>query len=256
MMRSFSLVLVLLIGPPSYARVFNFKNSGTGVMLRGSGGMSSVGKDPYGNSSGTGTSIADETKYNYSGELGLIFGMGENCNLRIGAEVIQHHPIKEGHGKDSSDTELFQLDSSTFVFNPNLAMEFFLESGQSTRFFAQGGLGYAMVDVENRYTMTAPGTSAFGVGDFNEKMSGTGLSVMVGAGFETTLIDNVTFSIDGGYRYIKVAELKYTGDVNNIVSPSGTSKGDTALKGDGTKRELNLGGLFIGASLRFYLNFL
>ncbi len=250
------LALVLCFGSSAYARVFNFKDTGLGVMLRGTGGLSSVDKDPYGDSSGSSTEIDEQTKYNYGGELAAVWGMGQNYNLRLGAEVMQHHPIKEGHGKNAAGTDRFQFDSSTFVFNPNIAAEIFLEAGSKFRFFAQAGVGYAMVDVENRYTMTATGTSELGVGSFNEKMSGTGMSYLVGAGFEALMLDNVTISVDGGYRYIKITELKYTGDVNNIVAPAGAAKGDTALKNDGTKRELNLGGLFVGASLRFYLNFL
>ena len=256
MNRFLVLLFIMIASPPAFARVFSFKDSNLGVMLRGSGGTSSVGKDPYGDSSGSDTTIVDETKYNYSGELGLVLGMGSSFNLRIGSEIIQHHPVKEGHGLNPGGIERFQLESSTFVFNPNIAAEIFFEAGATTRFFAQLGLGYAMVDVANRYTMTATGTSELGVNDFNEKMSGTGISAMVGAGLETFLLDNVTLSLDAGYRYIQVSELKYSGDVNNIVRPTGALKGEAALNTDGSKRELNLGGVFVGASLRFYQHFL
>lgn len=225
-------------------------------MLRGTGGTSGIADDPYGNSSGNGTSMDDESKYQYSGELGVVLGMGENVNFRLGAEIMKPHPV-QGHGKNStSNADRFEIESSTFVFNPNVALELMFKAGQSSRYFGQLGVGYSMVDVENRYDMTATGVSELGVDDFNEKMSGTAISYLVGVGLEATLLDNVNFSLEGGYRYCKVAELKYTGDVNNIVAPSGAKKGEAALNGDGSKRTLDLSGFFVGASLRFYLHFL
>ena len=50
--------------------------------------------------------------------------------------------------------------------------------------------------------------------------------------------------------------LKYKAAVNTIVSPNGVQKGDPVLNADGSKRTLNLSGLFGGLALRFYLNFL
>jgi opacity protein-like surface antigen len=256
-MKPILLVFILILSWPFavHARVFNFKETGLGVMLRGTGGMTGVADDAYGNSSGDGTSMDDESKYSYGGELGAILGLGEGFNVRIGAEILKPHPVK-GHGKNPSDQERFELESSVFMFNPNIAFEIFLKKSDSIRFFGQFGVGYAMVDVENRYDMTTQGTTDLGVGDFNEKMSGTAIAYMIGAGLETTMLDNVTLSLECGYRYVKISELKYTGDVNNIVAPSGAAKDATALNNDGTKRTLDLGGVFAGASLRFYLNFL
>lgn len=244
----------LLWAPLAQARVFNFNDTGLGVMLRGTGGTSSLGDSAFGDSSGTDTSMEDESKYQYGGEIGAVMG-GDSFNFRIGAEIIRHHPVK-AHGKNPSDQERFELESKTFVFNPNVAFEIFMKKSESTRFYAQLGVGYAMVDVENRYEMTAQGTTDLGVGSFNEKMSGTGMSYILGAGLETRFIDNVTLSLEAGYRYLKITELKYTGEVNNIVTPSGAAKGAAATNHDGSKRAVDLSGVFLGTSLRFYLNFL
>lgn len=250
------LIWLALSSAVSQARVFNFKDSGLGVFLRGTGGLSSVSDEPFGKSSGVDTSMDDESKYQYGGELGAVFGIGDSVNLRIGAEVMRHHPVK-GSGRNPSDQERFELESSTFVFNPNLALEFLFKQSQATRMYVQLGVGYAMVDVENRYDMTSTGTAELGgIDDFNEKMSGVAPSYLLGVGMETQALDNVTLSLEGGYRYIKVSELKYTGDVNNIVSPAGAAKDAPALNHDGSQRELDLGGFFVGAALRFYLHFL
>lgn len=255
-MRLVLALTLLLSGAEAQARVFNFNDGGLAVFLRGKGGTSSVGKDTFGDSSGADTVIEDEVKYSYGGELGVLLGVGSGFNLRLGAEIIRHHPVTDGNGKNPAGQDRFTYDAYTFLFNPNIAAEIFLEQGQSTRYFAQVGVGYAMVDVENRYRMTAQGTSDTGLSDFNEKMSGTTMSYMLGVGLETLMLDNVTFSLEAGYQHIQLKELKYTGDLNNFVSPGGAAKGDPALKHDGSKRELNLSTPFAGASLRFYLNFL
>lgn len=247
---------LLWIAAPAEARVFNYKDSNLAMFLRGTGGTSNLGDAPFGDSCGADTEISEGSKYSYSGELGLLIGLGGTANLKFGAEALQHRPVSEGKGKNASDVERFSLDSSTFVFNPNLAIEIVLDGAGSTRYFASGSVGYAMVDVENRYTMTATGTSDLGVSDFNEKMSGTGMSATLGGGLETLFTDNVTFTLEGGYRYLKVKKLTYRGDVNNIVKPAGASKGDEALNHDGTSRALDLSSFFVGVSFRFYLHFL
>ncbi|MGE4130854.1 MAG: hypothetical protein AB7F86_04415 [Bdellovibrionales bacterium] len=252
----FWLALALVFAASSaQARVFSFKESGLGMFLRGTGGTSAVGDDPFAKSSGSDTSVSGKTSYAYSGELGVVFGLGSMVNLRLGAEVIQHHPVKETSGKNSSDIERFQLDSSTFIFNPNLTMEVIFHQEGNTRYFGELGVGNSEVTVENRYTMTSTGTSELGVTDFNEKLSATALSYHVAAGLETLFTDTVTFVAQVGYRILTVDSLKYKGDVNNIVSPSGAAKGDKALKNDGTARSLDLSGVFVGVAFRFWLHF-
>jgi hypothetical protein len=254
-MKLFGLLLIALWSATAGARVFSFKDSNFGVMLRGTGGMSNLGDDAFGKSSGQDTTTDDQSKYQYGGEIAAVMGVGEKANFRLGAEIVRHHPVK-GHGKNSSDAELFELESKTFVFNPNVAVEIIFDQGESTRWYGQLGVGYAMVDVENRYAMTAQGAGELGVGDFGEKLSGTGLAYIIGVGLETSALNNATLSLEAGYRYLKISELKHTGDVNNIVSPSGVAKGAAATNHDGSKRELDLSGAFVGAALRFYLHFL
>jgi opacity protein-like surface antigen len=254
-LKSALLIGFALISAASEARVFSYKDAGLSVLLRGTGGMSSVSDAPFGQSSGVDTTMDDQSKYQYGGELGMVLALNDKTNLRLGAEVMKHHPVR-GSGKNPAEQERFELESSTFVFNPNLAFEFLFKQGQSSRFFVQLGVGYAMVDVENRYDMNSTGTAELAVDDFNEKMSGSAPSYMAGVGMEFQALDNVALSFEAGYRYCKIAELKYTGDFNSIVAPTGTHKGDPALNHDGSQRELDLGGAFVGAALRFYLHFL
>lgn len=255
-MRKFWPALSLLVILPltAQARVFSFKDSNLAAYLRGTGGFSEVEQDPFIHSSGVGTSVEAKTDYSYSGEIGMLFGMGESVRVRLGVELIQHFPIKDATGTNASGTERFQLESSTTVFNPNVAFEMTYAAAGNTRYFFELGAGYADVTVENRYTMAA--TSDLGIGDYNEKLTALGYSGTFAFGLETLFVDNTTFSLVAGYRYLPVPELKYKGDAITAQSPSGVAKGDVAKNHDGSNRSLDLSGIFVGLSLRFYLNFL
>lgn len=254
--RGFAFLIFAVLAVPAQARVFNYKDSGLAAYLRGTGGFSKVNQEPFAHSSG-GADIEEGSHLNYGGEIGFLFGLSANLHMRVGAEVIQARPVSQAKGTNSSDAELFSLDSSVFVFNPNVTFEYVYSGAGNLRFFSAVGAGLADITVENRYTMTATGTSAFGgVQDFNEKMSAQTTSGHFLIGLETLFLDNVTFTADVGYRYMPVKELKYKGDTNNIVSPGGVTKGSTVYNEDGSKRTMDLGGLFAGIAFRFYLNFL
>jgi opacity protein-like surface antigen len=252
------LVSAALLGQPAQARVFNYKESSVAPYLRATGGLSSVHQAPFENSSGAGTSINGSTKFDYSGELGVMLALSENAHVRIGAEVIQHRPVSEAAGLNATGGQRFALDSSVSAFNPNLTLEFVVKPGAgSTRYFGLVGVGMADVTVENKYRMTVLGASELGgVSDYTEKLSGKGIEGHLGVGLETVFTDNVTCALDVGYRYLPIKSLKYKSDVNTILIPSGAHKGDDVLNADGSKRKVDLGGPIIGISFRFYLNFI
>lgn len=238
-----------------HSRIFNYKDASTAAYVRATGGYSSLTQDPFANSSGAGTTIEGTTQYNYSGEVGFMFGLSANLHLRLGAELMQENPVV-GDGLNSAGVSRFSLNSSVFIFNPDVAIEYVYSLHGNIRFFAELGAGYANVTVVNDYKMTPTGTSAFGVSDYKETMETNTLSGIAGIGLETVFTDNVTLLADFGYRYLPVNSLKYKADVKTVASPSGVRKGDPVLNADGSKRNLDLGGLFGGLALRFYLNFL
>lgn len=254
-LRPSTLLLVLLWAVGGEARVFSYKDTNKAAYVRGTGALSGIGQNAFSDSSGTDTDLEGNSAYAYSGELGFVFGVGSMTNVRLGAELIQHRPV-DGKGLNAAGDERFTIDSSVAVFNPNITVEFIYKTQDALRFFVFAGLGLADVTVDNRYTMTATGTSELGVSDFSEKLSASTYSGHAGIGLETRFVDNVTFSADFGYRYLPVRTLKYKGDVNNIVTPSGASKGDEALNHDGNKRSLDLSGISAGITFRFYLQFL
>jgi hypothetical protein len=255
-MRFCLLWLALAVGVSAEARVFNYKDSTVAPYLRVTGGLSSLGQSAFKDSSGTGTSVDGTSKYSYGGELGLVLAITPSFHMRFGAELMQSRPVTYAPGSSSSGTELFRLDSTMSVFNPNVTFEGVFKSTGATRYFGMAGVGLASLTLENKYAMTSAGTSALGVSDFDEKMTGSAVESHLGVGFETLFTDNATFSMDLGYRYLIVKSLKYKSDVNNIVSPSGVHAGDPVLNSDGSARKLNLSGVNIGVSFRFYLNFI
>lgn len=237
------------------ARVFNYKDSSLAGFVRGTGGMSQVGDVAFAKSSGTDTVIDGEPQYTYSGEFGFQLGMGSLLNLRLGAELIGHETV-ETKGTTSAGTEYFQLESSIFMFHPNATLEYIFSSYSNTRFYFGLGVGMADVTVENKYSLTTDGATNYGLESYTEKLTGSGISTLFNLGFETLFVDNVTFSADIGYRYLKVDTLKYKGNVNSILVPTGASKGEEAFDFNGNKRSLDLSGVTAGVMFRFYFNFL
>ena len=238
------------------ARVFSFKDADLAAYMRGTGGLSAVGQEPFNHSSGTDTLIDGKTQFDYSGELGLAVGLSQEWQLRLGAEIIQHRPVSDEPGTSPAGAQRFTLYSSVGVFNPNLTLQYTFRNLGGLRVYGHFGGGYSQVTVENTYKMTAVGTTAYGVGDFKEIMVANVPSGHVGVGMETLFTDNATFSLDVGYRYMKVPQLTYKTDVQNILSPTGVAKGKIVVNADGSQRRLDLGGLVVGLTFRFYLSFL
>ena len=246
-------VLVLMASTAAQARIFSYKDASVAPFVRGTAGMAQLNQDLFANEPGSGTSVTGTSKYNYGAELGFAFAIGDKAHFLIGAEIFNDSPVN-GTGADASGTQRYTLNSTVFVFNPNVKLEYDYKTTGNTRFYAFGGAGYSMISAANKYTMTAAGTSALGTGDFTESMSANDISYDAGWGLETLFTDNVTFMLDVGYRYLPVKNLTYSSDVTNFMGSQ--TKGSSVLNQDGSKRTLNLSGPVIGVSFRFYLNFL
>ena len=249
-----ALALAVSVGAAAQARVFSYKDAGVAAFLRGTGGLSQLDQDQFANANG-GVSVDGSSQYQYGGELGAALNFG-NLQVRLGAEVIQHRPVSEGKGTDSSGAQMFTLNSSVFVFNPNVTFEYSYAGSGDMRYYGALGGGYANVTVVNEYKMTGAGTTRFGVTDFDEKMETTVYELHAETGLETLFTDNVTFLAGVGYRHFLVPCLKYKNDASTISTPGGVIKVDPVLNEDGSKRHLNLGGFFASIGFRFYLNFM
>jgi hypothetical protein len=252
--RWLAAILIFAASGAAEARVFNYKDAPVAAYVRGTGGFSQLAQDTFANEEGAGTSVETSTKYNYGAELGFAFALGATTHLRVGAEIIQENPVND-KGNDKNGIERYTLNSTVFIFNPNIALEHVWSTNGPLRYYWVLGAGYANVTAANDYKLTDAGTSNLGgVTDFKESMSAYALSGQFAMGLETLFTDNVTVMVDAGYRYLPVRELKYSSDVTNFMGAQ--KKGDPVLNADGSKRTMNLGGLFVGLAFRFYLNFM
>ena len=255
MVRLWALGLILFSSHSLHARVFDFKSASTAPYIRGTGGTDPMGQDAFIHSSGSGTEIKSKSNYNYSGEVGVSLGFADAVNLRLGAELVSAIPVSNASGTNStSGAERFLLNSNLTVFNPNVTFEILFHQRQTYRFYSLLGVGYAIANLTNSYKMTTPGTSELGVNDYDEKAIGKSVSYTVGVGFETTFADNVTMSLDTGYRYLQFQNLTHTG-AGKTIAQGTVAEGDILKNSDGSARRLDLGGPYVGITFRFYLNF-
>lgn len=255
-MNLFGVFLLILCASSAEARVFDLKSATMAPYFRGTGGTTPLGQDAFIHGSGTGTDIKSKSNYNYSGELGLSLNMSDRLNIRLGAELLSAIPVSNAAGNNSSSgAERFMLNSNITVFNPNVTLEILTMMGKNSRFYNTLGVGYASADLKNSYTMTTTGTSELsGLTSFDEKATGSSISYTTAVGFETIFADNVTMSLELGYRYLQFSNLSHTGTAKTIAQGD-VQKGDTLKNADGTSRRIDLGGAFVGLTFRFYLDF-
>lgn len=255
-MRFKGLVPLLLIffAAHAEARVFSYKDALMAPYIRVTGAMVGASDNAFDGSSGDDTDLGKgAADYGYSGEVGLSFGLSQNLNFRVGAEIMRPHPVRTSGANPVSEANRFDLESTIFVFSPMATVEYVYRMMGNTRFFGSLSVGMADVTVENRYDMTATGTTDLGVADFTEKLSGVSTPILAGIGLETLFSANATFTFEFGYRYMPVNSLKYKSDVQNIVDTGGGNKGETVLNHDGSKRKVDLSGIFLSAGFRFYV---
>jgi hypothetical protein len=246
------LLLILMgLSGAADARVFSFEKENMAAYLRASAGTNSADQDAFVHSSGTGTVFGEEgTKYSFSGEMGAQMSMG-SLNVRLGIEALRPKEVLID-GNNAGGSKLFTLTSEIFVWGPTLSLEYVYSSIGSVRFYSYVGGTYMMVDMDNQYDMTAAGTLAYGANDYTEKGSATGYSSQAGLGFETMFVDNVTFSMDFGYRYLVVKDLKHKH--NETTIQGAVTKGDPMINDNGTERAFDLSGFTVGATFRFYID--
>lgn len=249
-------VALLLASSSAFARVFDYKNSNLAAYVRGTGGITELGRKAFDQSSGTGVRTSGSAKYGYGGEVGAMIGLSPNVHVRIGGELIQPQAVNTLGTNSAATQSYYHLNSNVSVFNPNLSFEWAYKIQGSTRYFVSAGAGYAFVLLINKYLMTTAGTSQFGLQSFNDSMKGNAVSYKVSTGIETLFTDNVTFAADIGYLYLPVKKLVYTDSVQNFISPRGVTAGSKVVNANGTSRAIDLSGITVGVSFRFYLNFL
>lgn len=243
-------LMTVLFSANAHARVFDLRNRSFGTYFGGTIGTSELSKQPWGDSSGATTSTDQSVKLNYSGEFGVL-AASQKVNFRAGIEFLQPQKLSDIKGTSTVDQKhLFNLSSNTRAIIPKATFEFVVWKTNTSAFMFGGGVGYAMVTMENQYQITTDGTSALGVSSYVEKASGNAVQGEGFVGYEFAFSDNVTLFTNLGYRYLMVSELKH----ENAAAAIGgaVTKGSKVLKQNGENRTLDLSAGQAAIQFRFY----
>lgn len=235
------------------ARKFDYKSEPIATYFRGTFGSSAVDNSAFGNSSGVGITSEGNARTNMSGEFGVVFS-SQNMGLRLGAEILMPRNVMGAIGKDSSGTEMYELNSKMIAFVPTANLELYYPTSPESRIVLGAGVGLLALSVDNEYRLTAAGNTAFngqGITDHTESGSARTTTAQAFIGYETLFTDTVTATFDVGYRYAPVNGLKASKEVTTFT---GTYAKDADLKNhDGTGRSMNLGGPYAGVTFKFYI---
>jgi hypothetical protein len=235
------------------ARVFDMNQLNIAPYVRGTVGPSMIEKEAYVHEIGSGNSITGKSPYNYGGEIGLLLSVQKFVNLRLGAELYQASPVTNANGTSSTGSVLYSLDSSVFVFNPQVSLEFIFKNYKESRFLFNLGVGRATVSLTNVYTMTAAGTTALSLNSFTEKGTDTVSNGYASLGWEAHFADKAMIMFEAGYKYMPVDSLTHAQDEKTIAQRSGATSGSALLNDDKSQRKFDLSGGFVGISFRFYI---
>lgn len=227
-----------------------------GSYLRGTYGNWGQSKSPFENSSST---VANPLTFNSgfktlsSYEFGFIYATGVTT-WRFGFELIQPAKLKDLTGTNAAGTKMYDLGSEFSIVTPKMGIEFNLKTWKESRVFFYGDYGLANLTLQNSYAFTAAGTAAYpGMTDFREELKATTSTYSLNLAFETLMSDTTTICLEGGYRFLKFAEMKH--NVAGTVFQGTVAKGDKAYNDDGTTaRSLNLSGPYAGIHFRFWIN--
>lgn len=245
-----AILAVLLGGSPAEARKFDFKSEVIATYFRGSYGPSLLGEGSYARSSGDGVTVDKTPTTNVSGEVGFVYAT-TRVNFRAGVEFLTHREMTGVVGTKADGTELFQLTSKVSAVMPMATIELLPYVSSESKVIIGVGTGIALLSVQNAYTMTTDGATYLSVGDFTEKASGQASASQIYLGYETLFTDTVTVMLDLGYRYIPVRTVQSSQDQ---TTTSGTyATGADLNNNDGSLRNMNLGGAFVGLGFRFYI---
>jgi len=239
-------LLLFLFTHPAHARVFDFEQYTVGTYFKGNYGLTGVGKDAYEHSSGTGNFFSDSPTFNWGGEAGLLLATGSQFGIRLGYELVSPQKQSGISGTDSGGTQTLTLESSVIGKFPVAHIEMYLSNNSKTsHFILSAGGGYGTVDMKNSYSNAA-------FPSYTEKGTATTYMLEAATGFEFLFTDNITILADLGYRYVPKTNFKAQNTFTNAYGAVIT-KGDILRNADGSARQLDIGGAWIGLGFRFYI---
>lgn len=249
-MRFTIVFLALLWALPTWARVFNLATETKAVYLKGNVGLSNLGEDAYINSSGSSTVFNAQPKYNYGGEVGIVF-VGKDAGGNLGVEFFSAQKQSAISGTNSGGTELMTVDSNITAMIAKGGLIYNYKTIGNFRLYSGLTLGYALVQMQNDYTLNGVGQGMYGISSFNELGKSSAIMGDVTTGMEFPFADTGTMFLELGYRYFTVSNLQ--NEKAGTGFSGAVTTGTDVTNADGSKRTLDLGGVFTGIGFRFYL---
>lgn len=237
----------------SYGRVFDFDTQSFSTYLRGSGGYSNLQREAYqgGFPSTIGFNDSNGVSNAYSAEIGFAITKPA-FTTRLGIEFL--YPYTPGSSNASNASgPLFNVSNFTFSVIPQVDFEIYIKRKPSYRLYVGLGGGYGIAVFKNTITMTAWGNATYpSLQNYIEEATGSGIMGQSYFGIEFPAFDNVSLSLDLGYRYFIASN--YTSN-RDYTSPLGTFQTGSPIKNaDGSARTTDLSGVFMAFNFRFYFN--
>lgn len=245
---------VLIASHVAQAKVFNFARNSYATYLRGGYGNNNAGKGAYQPGFPATVTFPDNNGMyqDYQGELGFAWTVSNSMTFRLGAEVLYPMMQVDNNGKNAVGNPLVIAQNQVFALIPQLDLEIYFANKNSFRAYFGAGGGYAYATVKNSIAFTAAGNAAFpGLVNYTEEGTGYNIYGRAFLGFEFAFFDNVGFSVDAGYKYLRVDNFY---SVRNTVTCLRTYiVGDKLMNNDGTARTVDFSGAYIAGTFRFYL---
>lgn len=250
MIQKLILIAMIMSGGLAQARVFNMAKESFAPYLRGTYMPVAMTDGVYSGALGASSTAETQMKYDASGEFGVTYG-NPHLKMRLGVEYLMIPRMSE-NANNASGTALYGIDSQSTVLTPKLDFEITLKTWQEGRLFLLLGGGYANLSSKTSYAFTGAGTTQYSLADFSESMKASTIMEEASLGFEGLMSDSTTYAFEAGYRNLNFDKLSYSSSGTNFQGAF--NSGDTAMNTDGSKRALNLSNLFIGVSLRFWID--
>lgn len=244
------LLVFLLAWPLSgHARVFDLSRETFAAYFMGSAGISALGSGAVSGESGSTVTFSEESKNLYSGEFGFMYSRPQ-VSFRFGLEFLSPSAMKESVANNGT-SDLYAVDSMIQAYVPKLTVEINVRGAAQQRSYVGFAVGSANLTLKNDYTMKAAGSALWPGMDTAAEGKGSGTLMAMSLGHEGLLSDTTTYALEFGYRYLKIDNMKYS-SAANLFGTSHAS-GDAMKTQAGANREIDLSGIYIGLSFRFYL---
>lgn len=244
------LLICLLVWPLSgQARVFDLGRETFAAYFMGSAGTSGLGTGAVNGESGSTVTFSEESKNLYSGEFGFMYSRPQ-ASVRFGFEFLSPAALKESVANNGT-SDLYAVDSMIQAYAPKITIEINVRGEAQQRSYVGLAVGSVDFTLKNDYTMKAAGSALWPGMDTATEGKGSGTLMAMSLGHEGLLSDTTTYAFEFGYRYLKIDNLKYSSAAN--VFGSSHASGDAMKTQAGANRELDLSGIYLGLSFRFYL---